>query len=130
MGYRVTPYFGVEAGYVSSDTAQLGAGGVSLEVSPRSFYGALVGTWPLSPAVSVSAKLGAAHTRTTVEIIYENMYEGWREKETSAMFGVGAAWAVSRRWAVVAEYQHLGKVVKDDATIKVSMVSVGARFSF
>jgi OOP family OmpA-OmpF porin len=131
VGYRFTPHFAIEGGYADLGNASVNFGGLSASSEPKTYYGAVVGTYPLNAQVSVSAKLGAARSSTTLS--YRDgvgAYSG-KEKQTSFTFGVGASYALTPSIAIVAEYQHFGKIIKvDGANLKASLLSVGARYSF
>lgn len=131
LGYRITPNFAIELGHASAGDARVTDGSYSIWSAPRSLYAAAVGTWPVSPRVSLSARLGVARNRVLLGATDGFGGAETKKNKTGAMFGVGAAYALSPRWALVAEYSHFGKVLEiEDFSIKASMVSVGGRFSF
>jgi OOP family OmpA-OmpF porin len=130
-GYRITPLFGIEAGYTSFGTASAGAEGVSLSSKPHAFYAAATGAFNITPQFAITAKLGVARNRTKIEARFDGESESATESETSAVFGIGASYAFTPNVSLIAEYQNFGKIVKvDGANLKASMVSVGVRYSF
>ncbi|HEU5435530.1 MAG TPA: porin family protein [Telluria sp.] len=131
IGYRITPNFAVELGHASAGDARVTDGSYTIWSGTRSQYVAAVGTWPVSPKVSLSARLGVAHNRVLLGATDGFGGAETKENKNGAMAGVGAAYSLTPRWALVAEYTHFGKVLElDGFTVKASMVSVGGRFSF
>jgi OOP family OmpA-OmpF porin len=133
-GYRVTPNFAVEAGYMHLGKFSQTEEGYNIYAKPTSFYGALVGTLVASPAFSVSAKLGVA--RHSTKVGYSDPFgdaDSTKVNKTSALFGIGAAYNVTPTVAVVAEYTHLGTLAEDKEfgeSIKANVLSAGVRISF
>jgi OOP family OmpA-OmpF porin len=131
VGYRFTPNFGVEGGYVSFGKVSDSEGAVSASLKPESYYAAVVGTYPVSAQVSLSAKVGVARSSTKLSVTDGVTSVSAKPKNTTAMFGIGAAYAVTPSLAIVAEYQYFGKVMDEDGfNVKASLLSVGARYSF
>jgi OOP family OmpA-OmpF porin len=134
VGYRVTPNFAVEAGYMHLGKFSQTEDGYNIYAKPTSFYGALVGTLMATPEFSVSAKLGVA--RHSVKVGYSDPWgdaDSTKVNKTSALFGIGAAYHVTPTVAIVAEYTHLGTLAEDKEygeSIKGSALSAGVRISF
>jgi OOP family OmpA-OmpF porin len=132
-GYQISPVLGVEVGYVHFGEASTSAEGLTVGSKPKSYYAALTGSMEVSPAVSVSAKLGVARTDTTLFVSFDGQRLSGKETGTKAMFGVGAQYKFSETVALVAEYENYGKVATSDdsdLSLKVSLVSIGVRVSF
>lgn len=132
-GYQATPMFGLEAGYVRFGEASISADGASIGSEPTSFYAALTGTVPVSPAFNLFAKLGVAKSKTTIFASDVDGRDEFEESGTSAVVGIGAQYKFSDTMSLVAEYENFGKVAKDSessANVKVSLVSVGLRIAF
>lgn len=134
VGYRINQNVAVEAGYMYLGKFSKSEQGYSIYAKPTSFYGALVGTLAVTPAISVSAKLGVA--RHSVDVGFDDPWGDSGNQtihKTKAMFGIGAAYSVTPAVAVVAEYTHLGTLADDQEThesLKGSVLSAGVRFSF
>jgi OOP family OmpA-OmpF porin len=130
-GYQFTPVIGVEAGYAQFGEASVSGGGATATAKPKSFYGAVTGTVPLTNEISLFGKLGAARSRTTVTASYLGTTESAKQNETSLLVGLGASYALNEKVSLVAEYENFGKVAKGDGdSLKVDQFSVGARFKF
>jgi len=131
-GYRVTPMVGVEAGYTTFGTATATADGATVSAKPRSFYGAVTGTYNVTQQFAFTGKLGAAHTRTKLEGQASGMSASMTETDTSFVFGVGLTYAFNPDVSLIAEYQDFGKVAKSDAdeSLKARVVTVGIRYNF
>ncbi|HEY0491809.1 MAG TPA: outer membrane beta-barrel protein [Telluria sp.] len=130
-GYQITPAVGVEAGYAFLGESKVSGNGATLGAEPKSMYLAVTGTLPLSPVVSAFVKLGAARTKTTFNSSYLGVAESYKNTDTSVIAGIGASYAISKQVALIAEYEHFGKIAKDDgASLKADLLSVGVRFNF
>ncbi|WP_338766476.1 outer membrane beta-barrel protein [Massilia sp. METH4] len=134
FGYKFNPNVAVEAGYLYLGEFSQSADDYTIYAKPKSFYGAVVGTLPVTPAFSLSAKVGVARHRTKVGYIDREWDDADSTKvnKTSALFGIGAAFQVTPTVAVVAEYTRLGKVADDEYgdSVKASLFSAGVRVSF
>jgi OOP family OmpA-OmpF porin len=134
LGYRVTPNFAIEGGYMSLGKFSKTDAGYNIYAKPESFYGAVVGTLAATPEFSISAKLGVARHNTKVGYNDGHGDSGeTKVNKTSAMFGIGAAYNVTPKIALVAEYTHLGTLAKDDEfgeSLKANVLSAGLRFNF
>jgi OOP family OmpA-OmpF porin len=130
-GYQFTPMIGAEAGYVDFGKATISADGASLSAKPQSFYAAVTGSVPVTGQLSAFAKLGVASNRTTVSATMDGQTDSEKFRQTSAMFAVGASYAVNARLSIVAEYENFGKVLKEEgSTLKVDALSIGVRYKF
>ncbi len=116
-GYQATPMFGVEVAYVRFGEASVSGNGASVGSDPTSFYAALTGTVPVSPAFNLFAKLGAAKSKTTIFASEAGVRDEFEESGTSAVFGIGAQYKFSDTMSLVAEYENFGKVAKDSESI-------------
>jgi OOP family OmpA-OmpF porin len=127
-GYMFNQTFGIEAGYVDLGKAEEKLGAFTIGSHPRALYIAATGTIPLSDRFALTGKIGAANTRTTLTSTGdpEDKY-----KETSALIGIGATFAITPSMLAVVEYENFGKIVKDDGeNLKANMLSLGLRFKF
>jgi len=135
-GYGFNQNFGIEGGYTHlgkfTDSYIDSGDAVTGTYKVRSLYLAATGTLPITEQFSIFAKVGVAFNRATISGTVNGVYEGSAsENQTSPLLGIGAAYNFSKNWAVVAEYEDFGKVVKDsDGNIKARLLTVGARYSF
>lgn len=133
-GYDFTKNFGVEAGYVrlakwSGSDADLGA---SASYKPSAVYVAATGTLPLSDQFSLLGKVGVTRNRAKLSASIVGIGSGSETyNNTTAMFGVGAAYNFTNNFSAVAEYENFGKVLDEEGvTIKGNMISLGLRYKF
>lgn len=134
-GYDFTKNFGAEAGYVHFGKGEVSAtdsvNTVSISGKPKALYLAVTGTLPLNDQFSLFAKAGVARNSTKVTGTINGVSESEKLKRTSAMFGLGAAYNVTKNVALVAEYENFGKVIKEDGvSLKANIISIGARYKF
>jgi OOP family OmpA-OmpF porin len=131
VGYKFTPIFGAEAGYVNFGEASASDSGVTIGAKPTAFYLAATATWAVTPEFAVFAKAGASRSDTKVFATVGGVSDSIKQKQTSGLFGVGLSYAFTPAISAVAEFTHFGKVFKEEgASLKVYNVSAGVRFSF
>lgn len=133
LGYRVTPNFAVEAGYVHLGEFTKTDSGYTIYAKPTTFYAAVVGSVNVAPAVDLHAKIGVGHAKSTVGYHYLNEAGSTDVSKTHAVLAVGASYAFTPHLAVVAEYSYFGKIAEDkpsEESLKASMLSAGVRFTF
>ena len=127
-GYMFNQNFGIEAGWTDHGKAERRLGAFTIGAHPRSLYLAATGSFPVSERFAVIGKLGAASHRTRLSATGEN---DERFKETSALVGIGATFAITPSLLAVVEYENYGKVFKDEGdSMKVDSLSAGIRFKF
>ena len=127
-GYMFNENFGIEAGWADHGKAERNLGLYTVGAHPRSLYLAATGSFPLSERFALIGKIGAASNRTRVFATDE---ADERLKETSALIGIGATFAITPSMLAVVEYENFGKVIKDEGeSMKVSVLSAGIRFKF
>jgi len=127
-GYMFNQNFGIEAGWTDHGNAKRTIGPFTLGAHPRSLYLAATGSFPVSERFAIIGKLGAASNRTRLSATGDN---DERFKETSALVGVGATFAITPSMLAVVEYENYGKVFKDEGdSMKVNTLSAGIRFKF
>lgn len=127
-GYQFTPVFGIEAGYADLGKADISAVGVTVGGRPKSIYVAATGTLPLNDKFALFAKVGAASTRTTIHATGD---ADSKEKNTTALLGVGASFAITPSVLAVLEYENFGKVIDEDGgNLKANVLSAGIRVKF
>lgn len=126
--YRIAPNLDVEVGYTNFGKAEapiLGGGMASSK--PQAAHVAISGAWRLTREFSVTGKLGVAHVSTKVDL------GGFSDTESknTLLAGVGVRYAVSPTVALVADFQHFGKIYSEGGTdLKARVLSAGVRFSF
>ncbi|HEU5435531.1 MAG TPA: outer membrane beta-barrel protein [Telluria sp.] len=131
VGYRFTPTFSIEGGYATFGKVSDSDSSSQASIKSDAIYAAVVGTFPVSPKVSLIGKLGVARGKSEMYVASGTFSANIDQNKTGAMFGFGAAYAVTPSLAVVTEFQHFGKTLDlDGVAVKASLVSVGARFSF
>ncbi len=124
-GYEFTRNWAVEISYADYGSANLG-----LTPVPVTFYGktvpaggslgqwkaigyefAGVGTWPVAGGFGVFGKLGIATTRLDLSLA------GTSLNKTTAAWGLGAKYDVTRTFGVRAQYERIGLVGVYGATL-------------
>lgn len=127
-GYQFNPVFGIEAGYADLGKAEVSAAGITVSGRPKSIYLAATGTLPLNDRFALFGKVGAASSRTTVKATGDL---DSKEKNTTALLGVGASFAITPSVLAVAEYENFGKVIDEDGgNLKANVLSLGIRVKF
>lgn len=127
-GYQFNPVFGIEAGYADLGKAEISVADFTLSARPKSIYVAATATLALNDKFALFGKAGAAHTRTTVS---ESGDPDTKEKNTTALLGVGASFAITPSVLAVVEYENFGKVIDEDGgNLKADVLSVGIRVKF
>jgi OOP family OmpA-OmpF porin len=131
-GYQFTPIFGIEGGIANLGKAEISGNGASATAKPRSIYVAATGTWQLQERLALTAKVGAASSRTTVSAAVAGFgVESEKVKNSTAIFGIGAAYSITPTVLAVAEYENFGKIVDEDGiNLKANVLSVGIRVKF
>ncbi len=125
-GYQFNPTFGVEGGYNYLGKGELN-NGPSISGKPESIYVAGTATVPVNQEFAVFAKVGAARSRTKLNVNGNN----FNEYHNTALIGIGASYALTKDIVGVVEYENFGKIVKDDGGIlKANLISFGVRYKF
>jgi OmpA-OmpF porin, OOP family len=127
-GYQFTPVFGIEAGYADLGKVEVSAAGDTIGARPKSIYLAATGTLALNDRFALFGKVGAAWSRATITATGE---ADSKEKNASALLGVGASFAITPSVLAVLEYENFGKVIDEDAgNSKANVWSAGIRVKF
>lgn len=134
-GFDFTKNFGIEGGYVDfgkvSTSYTVGGDSVSASAKPTAAYVAATGTLPLNEQFSVFGKVGVSFNQTKFKVAVNSDSDSATDNRSSLLLGIGAAYNFTKNFAVVAEYENFGKVVKaDDASLKIDLFSVGLRYKF
>ncbi|MBF8177943.1 outer membrane beta-barrel protein [Herminiimonas contaminans] len=138
-GYEFNQYFGVQGGYVDMGKARGsyeddGVKG-TLQSKIKSLYVAVIGSLPVNQQFSLFGKLGVSRNRVKLMDNWVEDGVAWRawgsETRTKPLIGVGAEYKFTKNWAMVAEYEDFGKVLKGEgANLKARMYSVGLHYHF
>jgi OOP family OmpA-OmpF porin len=130
-GYQFTPVFGAEVGYAQFGDASESDGTDGFSFKPSAVYVAATGTWALTNEVAAFAKLGVARDHTKIGATLDGTTYSGSANETSALIGVGVSYALNTKVSITAEYENFGKALKGDGgSLKISQVSIGARYKF
>ncbi len=141
-GYRFTPYFSLEGGYVdlgrrefSAIVAAPGTGTISGRSHPQGLFVRAVGTLPINDAWSVFGRLGVANTRARLAASGTGSAASFDEQtrwHADATFGFGAAWRVARNTDVLLTWDRWNGIQPDYSgkDFKVDTVNVGLRYRF
>lgn len=131
-GYALNEHFAIEGGYAGAtgkyrfDKAQFGAA-ADPQGQAHAVYAALRGKVAVSESVDLFAKLGVAHNRFKLE------GAGSADFDVSAakpMAGVGAAYRLSDKLALTAEFEHYGRVREGNRRFTQNRAQAGIRFDF
>jgi OOP family OmpA-OmpF porin len=130
-GYEFDQNWGVEVGYANLGKLKnvynvLGTN-VTRSAKSYSVYVAGTGTLPLNEQFSLFGKLGLATNHISVDGSAGGFTVSESGSKSGMMFGVGAAYNVTKNVAVTLEYENFGKVAEDT---KAQMWTVGARYKF
>jgi hypothetical protein len=124
-GFQFNPNVGLEAGYVHfNDVEDRGRGGSPAFVeraSARSRYLAVTGSFAVSDSFSLQCKLGAAYGSVSTR--------GFRVSESGSepLWGVGAQYWLSERFALMLDYEDFGDVAED---VSLRAATFGLRVQF
>jgi len=161
-GYQFNPYFSVEGGYVALGSVHSnGSGTVDMvpadrilpleelatfadtaRLRVRGWELAATGTWPLNRHWSLFGRLGAFHSRTTLDItsdpapplpgglITESIHES--STDWTPAYGVGASYSPIPHWAFRLSwnrYAHLGDSSSMGGHFEANLVSLGVVYA-
>lgn len=127
-GLQFDKTFGVEAGFAHHGESSIAGSGLRLTAKPQSLYVAGTAALPIGQQFSLFGKVGV--TRNRVKFSATGV-PGGKESNTSALVGVGAAYAFTSTISGVVEYENYGKLVdQEGTTLKANMISVGIRSTF
>lgn len=134
LGFQITPYWGVEAGYVDLGTATLSYPGTpSLGTYFIKADGAFVagtGTWPISQQWSLYARAGVISSQVDYNHECNNggcaLFSSAQTTGSSATYGLGAKWNFLADWSLRLgwdRYRNLG-----NASYDANLLSLGVEF--
>jgi len=128
-GYEFDRTWGVEAGYTDFSKADVNysIGGVNNrgETKGHAYYLAAKATLPVNEQFSVYGKLGAARTKSELELV--NAAQTSRSK-TEAYGALGAEYKLNENVSLIGEYERYGK--SKDFGAKADVLTIGAKYSF
>jgi OOP family OmpA-OmpF porin len=135
LGYRVSPYAAIEAGYVDlgkyTYQATFVGGDAYAESRASGLTLALVGSCPIGERFSVFAKVGAINAKTSNKSTLEGIpnYTGTTADSTDmkANFGVGASYNFSKSFGVRVEWERFNKLGNNNTTgeSNVDLMTIG-----
>ncbi|HDZ57903.1 MAG TPA: porin family protein [Pseudomonas xinjiangensis] len=129
-GIQLNPYIGVELQYVDlgevSDDFFFGGSLAKASIATEGFGGNLVGTLPLD-RFKLFGKVGYHQLESEAKLSYSGLSGSDSEKEWVTSYGVGASFAISNTFEVIAEAERYADVADE---YDVDMISAGLRFNF
>ncbi|MGA8864244.1 MAG: outer membrane beta-barrel protein [Gallionella sp.] len=136
-GYQFTPMWGAEISYADLGSASLGSGIISSIAVSGNYKASSVqlsgtGTFPVTDAFSIIAKLGIASTDLTVTASGGGVSVDQSATTTKAAFGIGAQYDFTKNISVRAQYEDLGDVGDSNTTgtSNVTLLSAGLVYKF
>ena len=127
-GFQLTPTWGAEFSSANYNKTSIGVPGRNLDWEASGMQLSGTGTFPMDNLVSIFGKLGVARTKLklSVSCCGENM-----ATSTKLAFGFGVRYELSRRIAMRAQYDNLGKIGDNSTGMsRISLLSAGAVFKF
>lgn len=133
-GYRFSPYFAVEAGYVDFGTAEYRASGVIDPIGPQpsvaanmsqdvelsGFTAAALGSMPIGNAFDVHGRVGIlfADTEVTVSASVPTLSasDSFSADSQDFFFGLGVGFELGQNWAFSLDWQQFKDVGDEDET--------------
>lgn len=131
-GLEFAPQVAVELGYAVLGNSEGDFEGVPMRFRTDTLYVAVVGHFPVSPAVSLTGKLGTAASTTRVDAnVFGDIYSDQSES-SSPMIGIGFRLDLNSNVSLVADYEYFGRVAESDEgeELRAGMASVGLRIAF
>jgi OOP family OmpA-OmpF porin len=129
-GYEFNQNWGVEAGYTDfrKSDVSYSIGGVNNrgETDGHAFYLAAKATLPVNEQFSVYGKLGAARTKSELELI--NASQNMSRSKTEAYGALGAEYKLNENVSLIGEYERYGK--SKDFGAKADVWTIGAKYAF
>ncbi len=124
-GYQFNQNFAAEGGYYSTGDFKIDAGGGSQKASATSLFVAGVGLMPVSPTVSLLAKVGLHFwdAKTSGGLGSSS------DSGNDLFFGFGGKFAIGERSAVRVEYE-LYKATSGGSDFNVNFLSAGFEMKF
>ena len=128
VGHQITNLFGLELGYADLGKYEISGGGYRVAAEPRSLHAALTATYPINAQFALTGKAGFSRNRTRLS---GTGLSSFKENDTNTLLGLGAAFALNPKVALVVDYENYSKVLNaDGVSLKANVVSGGVRYSF
>jgi OmpA-OmpF porin, OOP family len=147
-GYRVSPNFALEAGYVDFGTAEYRGSGVvdpigaqppfaatvAQDLELTGFTAAAVGTVPLGSAFDLHARLGVLFAKTDVSVAVSRASltasDSVSADSQDVFYGLGAGLQVGPNWSFSLDWQQFKDVGDEDETgeTDVNRLSLGVTY--
>jgi len=135
-GYQFNENVGAEISYgdYGSNNASATILGIPVSATAKSsgLQASIIGIMPLGESFALTGKLGVANTKVKVSATGGGLWLGASATKTTAVFGIGMRYALSKNIALRAQYEDLGKV-GDAATTgssKLTLLTAGITFGF
>lgn len=129
-GYDFNQTWGVEAGYTDfrKSDVNYAIGGVNQrgETDGHAVYLAAKAMMPVNEQFSLYTKLGAARTKSELEML--NAAQNMSHSKTEAYGALGAEYKLNQDVSLVAEYERYGK--SKDVGAKADVWTIGAKYAF
>lgn len=129
-GYEFDQNWAVEAGYTDFRKADVNysIGGVNNrgKTDGHAYYLAAKATLPVNEQFSVYGKLGAARTKSELELI--NASQNMSRSKTEAYGALGAEYKLNQNVSLIGEYERYGK--SKDFGAKADVWTIGAKYAF
>jgi len=130
LGYEVTRYFGLEAGYVRtgevSETRIVDGQTVTQTAKSRAVYSAATGRFDVTPRFTVTGRLGLAYGDVNGDDPIGGA-ESLFGHRTSLMGGFGTRYRVNDGMSVALDIDYIGR---ESRRVEAGIVTVTARKSF
>jgi len=132
VGYALSDHFAIEGGVAGAsgkyrfDKAQFGAA-TDPQAETRAVYAAVRGKVAVSASVDLFAKLGVAHNTFKLEGAGKGDFD---VSAVKPMAGVGAAYRLTDKLALTAEFEHYGRVREGNRRFAQNRANVGVQFGF
>lgn len=125
-GYKFTPNFAAEAGYISFGKAKATVGASNLEIETHAILLALAARGDFMPNLSGVARLGIANVDTKATVAGVGSTS---ETKAKAYFGLGLEYAFTKNLKGVVDADFTDSEVAG-STGAVRMLSIGAQYNF
>ncbi|MGQ5523338.1 porin family protein [Chitinimonas sp. PSY-7] len=123
-GYQFRPDASIEMGMRYLGSIKDTSGVVNRDIDFRAFQASLLGIFPISPEFAMYGRVGVASIKYEIDpTIFTPKFS---KTETKGVFGVGARYAVTKKFGLRAEFDQYAKFEKT----KISTISASADYFF